>query len=110
MRIYTETPLRLVPPRGVVIAPDWDRPTPPAPRPEDVAALRARLVAAFAGETVRMLSAWVSELDPVVAHGPDGLLRGLALAGDLEARIVVPSRLSTLEACAAAVTGGGEPV
>ncbi|MFC6790767.1 hypothetical protein ACFQE0_14790 [Methylobacterium komagatae] len=109
MRIFTETPLRLVPPRGVVISPDWDRP-PAAPRPDDVAALRARLVAAFAGETVRMLSAWVSECEPAVVHGPDGLMRGLALAGDPDARILVPSRLSTLEACAAAVTGWVEPV
>ncbi|MGN8091638.1 hypothetical protein [Methylobacterium sp. 22177] len=109
MRIYTETPLRLVPPRGVVIAPERDRPTPPAHRPDDVADVRSRLVAAFAVEVIRMLAGWVSECEPAIVHGLYGLMRGLALAGDPEARIVVPSRRSTLEACAAAIAGGVVP-
>ncbi len=97
-----------MPPRGVVIAPDWDRP-PPAPQPEDVSAIRARLVAAIAAEVVRMLACWVSECEPAVVHGPDGLTRGLALAGDPASRILVASQLSTLEACAVAIAGGVEP-
>ena len=106
MRIYTETPLRLPLPQAVVIHPDWDRPKPPVTRPADAEVVKARLVAALAAEAIRMMGAWVSELDPVIVYAPGGGQLGLAIAGDPEARIVVPSRLSTLDAIVAAVTGG----
>ncbi len=54
-------------------------------------------------EIRRMLSLWVSECEPGIAWGPEGLL-GLTLAGDPgPARILVPSRLNTAEACATAL-------
>ncbi|GAN47234.1 hypothetical protein ABID82_001705 [Methylobacterium sp. PvP062] len=110
MRIYPETPVRITLPQAVVIHPDWDRPTPPVTRPADFEVVKARLVAALAAEVIRMLGAWVSELDPVVIYAPGGGQLGLSLAGDPEARIVVPSRLSTLDSIVAEVTGGVKPV
>lgn len=100
MRIYTETPLRLMPPRGVVIAPDWDRPAPRPPEP-DLEVLKARLAEALRADLVRMLSRWVSECEPCIVNRWDGLRLGLALDGTAD--VVVPSGLATLEACLAAM-------
>jgi hypothetical protein len=110
LRIYTETPLRLPLPQAVVIHPDWDRPKPPVTRPADIEVVKARLVAALAAEAIRMMGAWVSELNSVIVYAPGGFQLGLSLAGDPEARIVVPSRLSTLDSIVAEVTGGVKPV
>lgn len=110
MRIYTETPVRLTLPQAMVIHPDWDRLKPPVTRPADFEVVKALLVAAIAAEAIRMMGAWVSELDPVIVYAPGGSQLGLALAGDPEARIVVPSKFSTLDDIVAKVTGGAEPV
>lgn len=104
MRIYTQTPFRMVPPRGIVVLHDErdDLRAPQPVPPPDEEALKRRLLAAYADEVVRMLGLWVSECEPAVIYS-EGVQRGLALAGTME--ILVPSRLSTLEACAAAVLG-----
>lgn len=103
MRWYSATPFRIVPPRGVVIHPDWDRPRRRAPLP-DLEVLRTRLAAALRADLVRMLGLWVSECEPCIVNGADGTRLGLALDGTAE--VIVPSRLTTLEACAAAVGWG----
>lgn len=67
--------------------------------------MRRKLAAAFEAEVRRMLGLWVSECEPGLAWGPEGLL-GLTLAGDPgPARIIVPSHMSTFEDCAAAMKG-----
>lgn len=103
MRIYTETPLLPAPPRmAMVIHPEWDAP-PPRPPHAEFEDLQAKLVAAIIAEHLRMLGEWVSELEPSVVFGRDGLMLRLSRAGD--DRIVVPSRLATLDACLAVLTG-----
>ena len=54
MRWYSATPFRVVPPRAVVIHPDWDRPLPPAPVAL-MEAMRRKLEAAIEAEIRRML-------------------------------------------------------
>ena len=102
MRFYTETPLRLAPPRGIVIYHSEERPRPPFPA-APMEAMRRKLAAAVDAEVRRILALWVSECEPELAWGPEGLL-GLTFAGDPgPARIIVPSRLSTAEGCVAAL-------
>lgn len=102
MRIYTETPFRVAPPRGMAIYHPEERPRLPMPA-APMEAMRRKLAAAFEAEVRRMLGLWVSECEPGLAWGPEGLL-GLTLAGDPSpARIIVPPRMSTAEACAAAL-------
>ncbi len=101
MRIYTQTPFLMVPPRGVVVSPDCDRPAPRPPEP-DMEDLKRRLLAAMVEEVNRMLGQWVSECEPVIVFR-DGLQQGLAHAGDPENRVLVRSRLDTMEACVAAL-------
>lgn len=104
MRIYLETPLRPVMPRTPIVIPDErdDLRSPQPLPPADVEALKRRLLAAMVGEVNRMLSVWVSEREAVNVYR-EGLQLGLALAGDPNSRIVVRSRLDTVEACAAAL-------
>lgn len=100
MRIYTQTPFRLGPPRAMAIYHPEERPRLPVPA-VPMEAMRRKLAAAFEAEIRRMLGLWVSECEAGLAWGPEGLL-GLTLAGDPgPARILVPSRLNTAEACAA---------
>ena len=100
MRFYTQTPFRVAPPRGMAIYHPEKRPRPPAPA-ASMEAIQRKLAAAFEAEVRRMLGLWVSECEPGLAWGPEGLL-GLTLAGDPgPARIIVPSRPSTTAAVAA---------
>lgn len=102
MRIDTETPFRVAPPRGMAIYYREERPRATVPA-ATMEAMRRKLAAAFEAEIRRMLGLWVSECEPGLAWGPEGLL-GLTLAGDPgPAHIIVPSRMSTAEACAAAL-------
>lgn len=102
MRIYKQTPFRLRPPRPMAIYHPEERPRPPVPA-APMEAMQRKLAAAIEAEVRRMLGLWVSECEPGLAWGPDGLL-GLTLAGDPgPALIIVPSRLSTSAAITAVV-------
>lgn len=99
MRWYTQTPFRVAPPQGLAIHHPDERPRPPMPG-APMEAMQRKLATAIQAEIRRMLGFWVSECEPGLAWGPEGLL-GLMLAGDPgPAHIIVPSRLSTAAAVA----------
>ncbi|SFU93567.1 hypothetical protein SAMN02799631_03253 [Methylobacterium sp. 174MFSha1.1] len=104
-RLYTETSFRFAPPRPTAIWHPEEPPRPPVPAGA-MEAMARKLAAAVEAEIHRMLGLWVSECEPTIAWGPEGLL-GLALAGDPgPARILVPSRLATRADLLAAAAGG----